>query len=572
MGLEKTAVSLPPPAQQSRGPVIRVRRYGWNDFERFDEETARGSHLCVGSASIGKVDIDCKYHWKRAQWGVLGSEKRPAGIVYMDITFKQPTGYWLDRASVFVTLSEDTSSYALVGPHRRSFPFPKPWLQSDYAVQITEHYGPRLLTGTKTLRSEAKANHFVPTISAGGFEVAGMGHQSYTSKQRVGRWVFKGTVGKPRGGDGFRTLEWELSENELDPDQTHNQEYHTAFAFEHSLRPVFMRVEVEGKIRSKARQLKHDLLKFSSQFGVTDNSTLTHLNFKKNVFFNKDLDHAAKGLDMAMQMENCERLPVEVPDPAPAQFTQDMRTGIQAGVTNQHRPAILTGTTGEDHPIRLSGIQSTDHRHPSNPSHRTNVTDHGGQDFGQHRLPGRPRVGEGQVEGQEKVVELEETLGDGKDNALLRSLRRVQTRPGSDLSANIRMEETRQNLGSQSQPSDDTGMMTTTAVNDETKTHTHVPETVDDDISELLIRMPVLLFFLRYIATMMKWLARPADNAWIPAPSSLRDKDIRNSRRLLEEHASRRVDRIWERPASPGSESEPALTRVQYEARRWGNG
>lgn len=31
-----------------QGPAIQVRRYGQNDFERFDEETARGSHLCVG--------------------------------------------------------------------------------------------------------------------------------------------------------------------------------------------------------------------------------------------------------------------------------------------------------------------------------------------------------------------------------------------------------------------------------------------------------------------------------------------------------------------------------------------
>lgn len=58
---------------------------------------------------LGKVDVDCRYRWKKAQWGVLDTTERPAGIVYMDITFKQPPGYWLQSVTVFVTLSQDAT-------------------------------------------------------------------------------------------------------------------------------------------------------------------------------------------------------------------------------------------------------------------------------------------------------------------------------------------------------------------------------------------------------------------------------------------------------------------------------
>lgn len=310
----------------ARGPPIRVRRFGRNDFERFDEEAARGSHLCVGSASIGKVDIDCKYHWKKAQWGVLGNDRRPAGIVYMDITFRQPHGYWLECASVFITLSEDAASYALVAPHR--------WKKqprrrgdgssgSDYTVQLTEHYGPRYLTGRKTTASESRATRLTPSIGVAGVDVGGMGFESSTSHERAGRWTFRGLVGRPKGGFGLRTLQWELSENALDPDQAHSQEYHTAFAFEHSQRPVFMRVEVEGKLRSRGRQLKHDWLAFSSWSRRRDHSTLTHMDFGGAMAFDKSLDALARGLDKAMQEENVDKGPVEVPDPMPALFAPE---------------------------------------------------------------------------------------------------------------------------------------------------------------------------------------------------------------------------------------------------------
>ncbi|UNI16638.1 hypothetical protein JDV02_003060 [Purpureocillium takamizusanense] len=309
------------------GPVLGIRRFGRNDFERFDQEAARGSHICLGSTTIGKVNIDCKYHWKKAQWGVLGVEKRPAGIVYMDITFRQPHGWWLEHASVFVTVGEDKSSYALAAPPRKERAADKVDLTSDYAVQITDYYGPRFLAGTKTVRNETRHMKITPTLGVPSVQVGGMGYESTSSHDKVGRWVFKGNVGKPKGCDGLRTLHWELTENCLDPEQAHSPEFRTGFAFEHSRRPLYLRVEMEGRLQSKGQQLRHGFKRFSSRgLGRKDDSTLMCIAFERDHVFEKSLDAVAQGLDMTMQMENLQNAPVEAPDPTPARFTVDTHT------------------------------------------------------------------------------------------------------------------------------------------------------------------------------------------------------------------------------------------------------
>lgn len=312
-----------------RGPQLSVKRFGRNDFERFDQEAARGSQLCVGSQNIGKVEIDCKYHWKKAQWGVLGNDRRPAGIVYMDINFKQPTGYSLDVANVFITLAEDSKSYALSqspSPADRRLAN----IYTDYAVQITDHYGPRLINGQKTAQQKMSATSLTPNLGAMGVSLGGLGYKSSTVKENFDAWCFRGSVGRPKNGNGLRTLHWELKENSLDQKQIHSQEYCTAFAFEHSHHPVFMRVEIDGTLSSKGRNLKHGFLRFSSRLGGKDNSTLTQMDFSYAQRYYKPLDHVAKDLDLAMQCENWKKSSVEMPAPKPAQFTdQDQSQHIE---------------------------------------------------------------------------------------------------------------------------------------------------------------------------------------------------------------------------------------------------
>ena len=95
-------------------------------------------------------------------------------------------------------------------------------------------------------------------------EIGGMGRESIVCKQLSDCWVFRGQRTAPPRGDGIRTLEWTLKENQMAPGEFRDPEFHTAFAFEHSQRPVYMRVEVQGELSSKSRQWMNKLATFGS--------------------------------------------------------------------------------------------------------------------------------------------------------------------------------------------------------------------------------------------------------------------------------------------------------------------
>ncbi|KAK2762550.1 hypothetical protein CKAH01_16090 [Colletotrichum kahawae] len=305
--------------QTSFRPKLEVRRFGRHDFERFDQEAARGSHLCIGAGAIGSVEVECKYHWRKAHWGVLGTVPHPAGVVYIDITLKQPPGHSLRHANVIVTLSEENfpnPSMSIMRPYNS--------LNSEHAVQVTEFFGPQSLTGPKTVRREIKQNNFEPTLAAGGFfEIGGMGKRRAVSKELIDCWTFKGTVTRPKDGDGYRSLEWELKENETEKQQLHNHVFHTAFAFQHGNKPVIMCVEVEGRLSSMRQQSEHRFLRFCSKSKSSDKPMLTRIDFSSTASsIPKRLNGIAHGLNMAMQRENLQAIPMEIPGPAPAAFYQ----------------------------------------------------------------------------------------------------------------------------------------------------------------------------------------------------------------------------------------------------------
>ncbi|KAK0672409.1 hypothetical protein QBC41DRAFT_24958 [Cercophora samala] len=527
-----------------RGPTIRVRKYGHNDFERFDEEIARGSHLCVGSASIGKVDIDCKYHWKKAQWGVLGAVERPAGIVYMDITFKQPQGYWLQSANVFVTLSQDTTTN-----HRRQNKLPPRPLGSDYSVQITQQFGPKYLTGTPTVQAEAKSNSFIPTFGAMGFEIGGVGHQSITSKNRVGQWVFKGTVGRPKAPRDYCTLEWELIENELDPNKVHKQEYNTAFAFEHSEKPVIMRVDVQGKLQSKTRQLKHDFLKFSTQFGKSDNSTLTHLDLSKTTGLKKVLDPIADGLDMAMQMENCGNPGTVVPDPAPAQFHS---LNWQSSNHNSH------------------GLQNAQIQSQTKPQQQI-------QDNGQEYHRNGPRL----IKPKEPQPQLlNNSYDEGSVKPIMQSLRRRQARTTQQVPVRVNLEESAMLVGEE-----DSGYGTQVPEDERSEhiiqtipsTSHRIPpasqiEALEENIKEITW-IPGILLLINFLVTITRWLSAMSKPPLADIRRTNRGQAGNKAARISDKshHGAGSVTSkasdslVWE--GSPSPATKPLKTTAQVEDR-----
>ncbi|KAK1586192.1 uncharacterized protein LY79DRAFT_557093 [Colletotrichum navitas] len=318
-------------------PGLRIRRFGRSDFERFNEEAAVGSHLLLGSSSIGKVEIECNYRWRKARWGVLGPNQNPAGIVYIDISFKQPPEHMLSNANILITLSEDAPSS--LGRFSRRKPI-RTSLDSEHAVQVTEYFGPHAIYGPQGMSLETKERTFQPTIGAGGMvELGGMGTRQSVTRQYVDSWTFKGTQKRAKDGIGLRCLEWELTENDTEKKPLHNHVFHTAFAFEHSGKPVNMCVEIGGRLKSKTKQGKQRLFRFRSRSGDKDNNVMVtqiDLSTARNDFQDK-LDQLAFGLNLDMQRINLEAIPVEMPVPTQATFepvASDARSYADEAILN----------------------------------------------------------------------------------------------------------------------------------------------------------------------------------------------------------------------------------------------
>jgi hypothetical protein len=58
--------------QQAR-PILkrgmrRSRKFGRYDFERFERFDHRSSHASIGHATFDKVEVDCKFLFKKSQW------------------------------------------------------------------------------------------------------------------------------------------------------------------------------------------------------------------------------------------------------------------------------------------------------------------------------------------------------------------------------------------------------------------------------------------------------------------------------------------------------------------------
>lgn len=193
---------------------------------------------------------------------------------------------------------------------------------SQCPVQITDYYGPKTFTGQEKIVLNKKSLHLTPHAEFGGFGLGGMGIQQESFSKHSSRWKFSGHLlpGKGRQSWAYKSLKWDLSENDEEHQSTHANEVHTAFTFEHGGQPFFMRVEITGKLKKLHGRLKNKIMKFPSS-ARTDNSAVTLINFGERGLFKIPLDERARELEFEMEMANMNAIPMEVPDPKLATFT-----------------------------------------------------------------------------------------------------------------------------------------------------------------------------------------------------------------------------------------------------------
>ncbi|KAF3764094.1 hypothetical protein M406DRAFT_259002, partial [Cryphonectria parasitica EP155] len=263
------------------------------------------NHASIGSRTLGKMVIDCEFLFKKSLWGVLGDKEYPAGIIYLNLNFGPPKGCRVKSATITITLDDTDPSVSHLkygrNLHRTGCP-----------VQITSWYGPRELGGQmKTVDTQA-TKEFVPEINVLGSGGGGVGFKSKKYFQHQARWSFNGQLLPGKDTWVYKTLRWDLSENELERQSFRSNTIRTAFAFEHSGQPFFMKVDIDGKLEGWNQQVRS---KFKFGASNTKSSSITTLlDFEDYTRYKKSLDTLARSLPRDMEMANLEEIPVEVPD------------------------------------------------------------------------------------------------------------------------------------------------------------------------------------------------------------------------------------------------------------------
>ncbi|RYP46277.1 hypothetical protein DL768_007496 [Monosporascus sp. mg162] len=289
------------------------RKFGKSDFERFDDVSSL--QASIGGGEIGKVKVDCQFQFEKSQWGVLERKNIPAGIIYLDLVFHQPADCRLKNATVTVTLDD---RLGVVSKDRHS---------GTRRTEITNWYGPKQLTGLPRRIQKTKRSSMTPYIEAMGMVGAGgIGKDSEETFVQESRWTFSGNVFRGEKTSAITTIQWELTENNLEAQPTHSNVFHTTFAFKHKGEPFLMRVGVSGKLKSKNHQVKHKFRKFPSSLTRDGRYATTLVNFGGKYTFVKPLDELAHGLQFAMEKENLEEVPIVIPDHQRVVFQDDRST------------------------------------------------------------------------------------------------------------------------------------------------------------------------------------------------------------------------------------------------------
>lgn len=308
------SVSIP-----ADGGLLNPQPKLFSSFRRFGRcdafKPVGASSTSVGSRSIGKVNIDCQFLFKRSRWGTL--EGLPAGIMYLNLHFGLPQDCKVRDATVTVTLDEEDPC---LKPYSANNP-PRVLHHSGAAVQITEWYGPQSLGGEKKSAFVTSKTKFVPEANVLGYGMGGLGHERSKTFKKEARWSFNGQLLRGKRTSTYTSLRWHLTENDVDGQSFHSPKFRTAFAFEHSGQPFLMKLEIEGRLEKWYHQAQ-SRLKFGMD-GAKEGKVVTLVDFEDYRKFPHGLDSIARGLPRAMEMENLVEIPVEVPDSIPgASFQQ----------------------------------------------------------------------------------------------------------------------------------------------------------------------------------------------------------------------------------------------------------
>ncbi|KAJ5369310.1 uncharacterized protein N7496_009070 [Penicillium cataractarum] len=380
------------PPQPSPRPVARfARRYG-STFNAFDHL----ANVSLCSQQLGQVEIDCRFRHSKTQWGVLGPAENQAGILYMDLTFAQTKHCRLSSATVLVSLEDPenvpkdgkssaaptrsspredrlaakgrpASGYGTVNPIDTTVEATEDWDELRF-LQFTQDFGPRELAGEATRATTKKTKHVTPQVNVMGSGGGGMGWDREQSIEQSSRWTFTGNLlrGSKLGDNGldivYRTIRWELSEDDFQPQTTHSNTIQTAFTLEHDEKLFVIRIEIQGKLERRHERVKNhvkNLLKFPKDPSKSQGVSLTVVNPRAEKT-QRRLDAIARGIPFDMERLNFEAVRPQIPTTLPLSFQRTTQISADESTTTAtavEEPYPGPSTTDQTARTRLPDYQ-----------------------------------------------------------------------------------------------------------------------------------------------------------------------------------------------------------------------
>ncbi|RAK85672.1 hypothetical protein BO79DRAFT_247424 [Aspergillus costaricaensis CBS 115574] len=304
------------------------------------------SSASLGEVKVGKVRVDGCFLMSKTQWGKFRGQD--AGLMYLDLTFHQPADCKLAQATITMNFRETER-------RRRQ--------TNTSSLEITEFFGPQILTGEKRERQVSKTFEATPKVGAANASVEGIGISRKSQANYASRWKFTGSRFTNDSGDDsdisssrYRQLVWHLEENELERQAVHHSIVHTALAFHHDPSPFYLDLQIEVKMQRWHQRILQRLL-----CPPRDQKALTRAKIKPVIPETDDplFTKLVKNINQTMVEENLQPV-AEVSDPKPAAFADDTQENDpESGLTNISLPneallVLARQLTGNQTPSTLA--------------------------------------------------------------------------------------------------------------------------------------------------------------------------------------------------------------------------
>ncbi|GIJ84824.1 hypothetical protein Asppvi_003675 [Aspergillus pseudoviridinutans] len=213
-------------------------------------DTQSSASLC--NLRFERAQVDCCFLMSKSKWGQLNG--KDSGVMYLDLTFHQPADYKLAQATVTMDFSEIQASDLPSNPKSKE-------------LEVTEFYGPRILSGERRERQVSTSFDVDPKIGIPNASVEGINWSRKSDITYASRWTFTGSrfaAGSTGTSDiqesRYRQIVWHLHENKLESQVVHHSTVHSALAFHHGMEPFYVDLKIELKMHRLHQRIKQHLV------------------------------------------------------------------------------------------------------------------------------------------------------------------------------------------------------------------------------------------------------------------------------------------------------------------------